>query len=86
MLKYSSYQSIYDQPSFRRPVERRLHMSAFLKNRLSKIALLLIILSITCTGMVRAFAASSESTEAAVPVEYVVVMPEIGRASCRERV
>ncbi|WP_178019409.1 LysM peptidoglycan-binding domain-containing protein [uncultured Paenibacillus sp.] len=75
MLKYSSYQSIYDQPSFRRPVERRLHMSAFLKNRLSKIALLLIILSITCTGMVRAFAASSESTEAAVPVEYVVVMP-----------
>lgn len=75
MLKYSSYQSIYDQPSFCRPVERRLYMSAFLKSRLSKIAVLLIILSITCTGMVRAFAASGDSSEAAAPAEYVVVMP-----------
>jgi cell division protein YceG involved in septum cleavage len=75
MLKYSSYQSIYEQPSFRRPVERRLHMSAFLKSRLSKIAVLLLILSITCTGMVQAFAASADGPETVVPAEYVVVMP-----------
>lgn len=75
MLKYSSYQSIYEQPSFRRPVERRSHMSAFLKSRLSKIALLLVILSVTCTGVVQAFAASVDSSEAEAPAEYVVVMP-----------
>ncbi|MBW4841013.1 MAG: LysM peptidoglycan-binding domain-containing protein [Paenibacillaceae bacterium] len=74
MLKYSSYQSIYEQPSFRRPVERRLHMNTFLKSRLSKIAVLLIILSITCTGMVQAFAASNDNT-AAEEQKYVVVMP-----------
>lgn len=75
MLKYSTYQSIYEQPSFRRPVKRSLHTNAFLKSRLSKIALLLIILSITCTGMVQAFAASSDSSEEVDRMEYVVVMP-----------
>ncbi|MNW44253.1 Cell division suppressor protein YneA [compost metagenome] len=75
MLKYSSYQSIYEQPSFRRPMERRLHMSTFLKSRLSKIAVLLIILSITCTGMVQAFAASIDNSATEERAEYVVVMP-----------
>lgn len=75
MLKYSSYQSIYEQPSFRRPVKRILHMNVFLKSRLSKIVLLLIILSITCTGMVQAFAASTDNADGTYRPEYVVVMP-----------
>lgn len=75
MLKYSSYQSIYEQPSFRRPVERSLHMNGFLKSRWSKIAVLLLLISLTCTGMVQAFAASLETSEAVNPAQYVVVMP-----------
>lgn len=74
MLKYSSYQSIYDQPSFRRPVERRLHIST-LRRRFSQIAVLLIILSLTCTGVVTAFASTSEDAVQLTELERVVVMP-----------
>ncbi|MGG6311041.1 LysM peptidoglycan-binding domain-containing protein [Paenibacillus macerans] len=46
-----------------------------LQSRFSKIVVLLVILSVTCTGMVTAFAASSEDKTQPLQQAYVVVMP-----------
>lgn len=75
MLKYSSYQSIYEQPSFRRPVvERILHKSTWPKRRFFQMITLLVILVVTCTGVVTALAASSDDKLAETELAQVIVM------------
>lgn len=75
MLKYSSYQSIYEQPSFRRPVvERILHKSNWPNRRFFQMITLLVILVVTCTGVVTALAASSDDKLAETELAQVIVM------------
>ncbi|CAM4382209.1 LysM peptidoglycan-binding domain-containing protein [Paenibacillus macerans] len=74
MPRYTTYRSIYDQPSFTRPAKRRLHISMF-RHSLAKVAVFLLVLSLTCTGVVTAFAASSDSGRPERELEQVVVLP-----------
>lgn len=75
MLKYSSYQSIYEQPSLHRPmVKRVLHKSTWPNRRMFQIMTLLMILLVTCTGVVTALAASSEDKSTEVELAQVIVM------------
>ncbi|WP_018752851.1 LysM peptidoglycan-binding domain-containing protein [Paenibacillus sanguinis] len=75
MLKYSSYRSIYEQPSLRRPVvERVLHKSTWPNLRFFQMITLLVVLVVTCTGVVTALAASSDDKSIETELAQVVVM------------
>lgn len=60
MLKYSTYQSIYDKPQATRSNWADGIRSSRLSRSMVKIALLLIVLMLTGTGVVSAFAAASD--------------------------
>lgn len=72
MLKYSTYQSIYNKPS-RQERNEGLHTLLFHKG-LAKLVVSLVVLCITCTGMVTAFASSSEDGNRTLQ-NSIVVMP-----------
>ncbi|MGZ7441643.1 LysM peptidoglycan-binding domain-containing protein [Paenibacillus sp. TH7-28] len=74
MPRYTSYKSIYDQPSFSRPAQRRLHISLF-RNSFAKFAVFLLVLSLTCTGVVTAFAASADLGRPEQELEQIVILP-----------
>lgn len=75
MLKYSTYQSIYNKPSANSyRVERSEHSSRLIVNRLIKVFVLVVLLTATCTGVVSAFASSDRTVDPA-QLESVVVMP-----------
>lgn len=76
MLKYSTYQSIYNKPSSNsyHMERRREQNSRLLANRLIKVVVLVILLTATCTGVVSAFA-SSDPVVDRTQLETVVVMP-----------
>lgn len=59
MLKYSTYQSIYDKPAPRRSWNNIITVSGW-SRKLGKVCLLLFVLMITGTGVVTAFAAASD--------------------------
>lgn len=73
MLKYSTYKSIYTEPvqkSSISPGRRSTHLSRTAKRTM----LVLVLLLLTCTGVVSAFASSNDNTNKK-PLETVIVMP-----------
>ncbi len=73
MLKYSTYQSIYDKPA---PRSSFIDVISNLRwsRSLTKIAVLLIVLMLTGTGVVTAFAAAS-GNHSQTELSTFVVMP-----------
>ena len=71
MLKYSTYQSIHNKPSLGNSKLSGLQAISVRKG-LTRIMTVIILLTITCTGMVSAFAASDEGNSFA-KLETVVV-------------
>lgn len=73
MLKYSSYQSIHNKPSLNKSKFSGLQ-TRWIHKGLSRIMVVILLLTVTCTGMVTAFAASSEGNHN-VDLEKVIVQP-----------
>lgn len=76
MLKYSTYQSIYDKPADKRSHNNKSTTNNRLQyhNRMIKIVVLFVFIMITTTGMVTAFA-SSNNESGHESYESVIVMP-----------
>lgn len=74
MLKYSTYNSIYNtQPISSAPVAASSRTKLFARRRqLLRVLLLLAVLSLTCSGIIQVFAASTGSNSSPV-YETVVV-------------
>ncbi|AZS14978.1 LysM peptidoglycan-binding domain-containing protein [Paenibacillus lutimineralis] len=73
MLKYSTYKSIYTEPVQKTsilPGRRSAHLSRTAKRTM----LVLVLLLLTCTGVVSAFASSTDNANKK-PLETVIVMP-----------
>lgn len=76
MLKYSTYQSIYEKPVSKRSNNNRYNRNSGLQYRKSmlKIVVLFVFIMITTTGMVTTFASSSNES-GNESYESVIVMP-----------
>jgi len=73
MLKYSTYKSIHTQSIQKSSIScgvRSTHISRTAKRTM----LVVVLLLLTCTGVVSAFAASNDSVHK-TPMETVVVLP-----------
>ncbi|GIP19939.1 LysM peptidoglycan-binding domain-containing protein [Paenibacillus sp. J22TS3] len=73
MLRYSTYQSIYESVPAQ-PVKHKMKMHLFIPNSIFRIVLLVCMIAVTCTGMITAFASSSDRPTPA-ELEQVVVQP-----------
>lgn len=75
MLKYSSYQSIYDKPVGKIADHNRYNQNSGLRYRksLMKVVALFVFIMITTTGMVTTFASSDHNGNESY--ESIIVMP-----------
>ena len=71
MLKYTTYQSIYDQPSRRSTASRKSEVSGWSRG-LIKITFLLVLLMVTGTSVVTAFASDAEKSKQAEHTTVIV--------------